>query len=107
MVALTPVLLRTGETSPRERMVKAAQEFEAQLLSTLLAPLEQSFSAVPGAEAGADDYRAMGIQALAGALSGSGGIGIADLLVRQLVRTEVSGRSSGADPGESRTLGQP
>lgn len=107
MITLTAALLRTGETSQPQRIVKAAQEFEAQLLATLLAPLEQSFSAVPGAEAGADDYRSMAVQALAGALSGSGGIGIADLLVRQLVRTEVPGQPSGTRPLDRRTPGQP
>ncbi|MGC2193117.1 MAG: rod-binding protein [Terriglobales bacterium] len=105
MISLIPALLATSETRHRDRIVKAAQEFEAQLLSTLLGPLEQSFSAVPGTEAGADDYRYMGIQALAGALSGSGGMGIADLLVRQLVRTEVSGGPSGGEPSWHTTGG--
>lgn len=90
---------RNSPVLHHERVVKASREFEAQLLSSLLAPLEKSFSALPGEESppGGDDYGYMGIQALAAALSGSGGIGIADLVLRQLAQTEV--RS--ADPGEA------
>ena len=89
-----------------ERVQKAAREFEAQLLSSLLAPLEKSFSAVPGEDpsAGSDNYSYLGVQALSSALSSSGGIGIADLVVRQLVRTEVRSAVPGGtaqDPSAS------
>jgi flagellar protein FlgJ len=86
---------RTAETEQRARVYKAAQEFEALLLSSLLSPLEQSFSSVPGQDSSSEDYSYMGIQGLAGALSKSGGIGIAELLARQLLRTEVSGGAAG------------
>ncbi|HEY1271078.1 MAG TPA: rod-binding protein [Terriglobales bacterium] len=85
--------LWTGVSPPdsTQRVHKATQEFEAQLLSSLLAPLEQSFSTAPGEEkmAGADDYHSMATQALASALSASGGIGIAAMLARQLRDTKV------------------
>ena len=79
------------ETEHRARVYKATHEFEALFLSSLLSPLEQSFSSLSGQDSGADDYHYMGIQALAGALSKSGGLGIAELLARQLLRTEVGG----------------
>ena len=78
-----------------DRLGKAAREFEGLLLSSMLAPLERSFSAVPGSdgEAGAQDYGFLGVQALADAVANAGGIGIGNLLVGQLRGTEVSGRS--------------
>jgi Rod binding domain-containing protein len=77
----------------QEKTVKAAHDFEAFLLTSLLGPLERSFSAVPGepSMAGADNYQYLGIQALAAGLANSGGIGIADLLLRQLKVTKVPG----------------
>lgn len=85
----------TGKIDQQARVYKAAQDFEALLLASLLSPLEKSFSSVSGPDSSGDDYHYMGVQALAGALSKSGGIGVADLLVRQLLRTEVSGGGTG------------
>ena len=80
-----------GKNEQQCRVYKAAQDFEALLLASLLSPLEKSFSSLSGQDSSGDDYHYMGVQALAGALSKSGGIGVADLLARQLLRTEVSG----------------
>jgi Rod binding domain-containing protein len=90
-----------GKTEQQARVYKAAQDFEALLLASLLSPLEKSFSTLSGQDSSGDDYHYMGVQALAGALSKSGGIGVADLLARQLLRTEVSG-GAGADSGRVR-----
>jgi Rod binding domain-containing protein len=86
-----------GDTKTPSRAVKAAQEFEAQLLSTLLRPLQRSFSSVPGqdSEGESDGYGDMGIQALATGLAASGGIGIAKMVEHQLGSTKVSGGQSG------------
>jgi len=61
---------------------KAAREFEAQLIGTVLESLEKTFAALPGenAIAGQDDYNYLGTQALATALSAGGGFGIARLI---------------------------
>ncbi|PYX19578.1 MAG: hypothetical protein DMG82_25055 [Acidobacteria bacterium] len=80
-----------GKSEPSARAYKAAQDFEALLLASLLSPLEKSFSSLSGQDSSGDDYHYMGVQALAGALSKSGGIGVADLLAQQLLRTEVPG----------------
>jgi Rod binding domain-containing protein len=61
---------------------KAAREFEAQLIGTVLASLEKSFSAIAGqnAMAGEDDYNYLGTQALASAIAAGGGFGIAKII---------------------------
>ena len=81
-----------NHVSPRIR--KAAQEFEAQLISALLGPLTKSFSTVPGepSVAGSEEYGFLGGQALAASLSKAGGVGIADLLAKSLARTKVGGQ---------------
>jgi Rod binding domain-containing protein len=65
---------------------KAAREFEAQLIGSLLASLEKTFAAVPGDDSipGSDDYNYLGTQALAEALADRGGFGIAAMIMRHL-----------------------
>jgi Rod binding domain-containing protein len=65
---------------------KAAREFEAQLIGTVLQSLEKTFAAVPGqdAMAGEDDYNYLGTQALASAVAAGGGFGIARMISEHL-----------------------
>ena len=65
---------------------KAAREFEAQLIGTVLQSLEKTFAAIPGqdAMAGEDDYNYLGTQALASAVAAGGGFGIARLITEHL-----------------------
>jgi Rod binding domain-containing protein len=72
------------------RGAKAAREFEAQLLQSLVESLEKTFSSLPGEDntPGADDYNYLGTQALAGALAERGGFGIAAMITRYLARNE-------------------
>lgn len=65
---------------------KAAREFEAQLIGTVLESLEKSFAAVPGHDtmAGEDDYSYLGTQALASAIVAGGGFGLARLITEHL-----------------------
>jgi Rod binding domain-containing protein len=65
---------------------KAAREFEAQLIGTVLESLEKSFAALPGQDAiaGEDDYNYLGTQALASAVADGGGFGIAKLIAAHL-----------------------
>jgi Rod binding domain-containing protein len=71
---------------------KAAREFEAQLIGTVLESLEKTFAAVPGqdAMAGEDDYNYLGTQALASAIAAGGGFGIAKLIAEHLGSTKVA-----------------
>jgi Rod binding domain-containing protein len=61
---------------------KAAREFEAQLIGSVLESLEKTFASIPGEDtmAGADNYNYMGTQALASVMAAGGGFGIAKLI---------------------------
>src|SRR5208282_5038276 len=78
-----------------QRVTHAARQFEAVLLNSLLGSLEHSFSALPGKKPDsiADNYHAMGMQALASSLAASGGVGIANMIVRNLLHTQGRGLS--------------
>lgn len=85
-------LTQAGSPSPSQsthRAMKAAQEFEAQLLYTILQPLEKTFSAISGSADSSGAYGDMGTQAVASALSTAGGIGIAKMLIAHWQRTKV------------------
>jgi Rod binding domain-containing protein len=73
-------------TDSPEQIAKAARDFEAILLRSLLEPLQKSFSTVAGesSQAGQDEYQYLGTEALASALAFSGGLGIADMITKQL-----------------------
>jgi Rod binding domain-containing protein len=79
---------------------KAAREFEAQLIGTVLESLEKTFAALPGQDAiaGEDDYNYLGTQALATALAAGGGFGIARMISSHLGSTKVANEGS-AGPG--------
>jgi Rod binding domain-containing protein len=93
-----------GSATPAEayaqRVVQAARQFEAVLLNSLLGSLEHSFSALPGKkqDAIADNYHAMGMQALASSLAASGGVGIANMIVRNLLHTKGQGLNGQVQP---------
>jgi Rod binding domain-containing protein len=65
---------------------KAAREFEAQLIGSVLESFEKTFATLPGqdATAGEDDYNYMGTQALASAMAAGGGFGIAAMISAHL-----------------------
>jgi len=66
--------------------IRAAREFEASLIASLLESLEKTFAAVPGETnlPGADDYNYLGAQALASGIAAHGGFGIATLIAAHL-----------------------
>ena len=78
-----------GETSNRSvagpRLVRAAHEFEAQMMKELLKPMTEASALF--ADSGGDETGVMGefaSESLAGALSADGGFGIADRIVHSL-----------------------
>lgn len=75
------------------RGAKAAREFEASLIASLLESMEKTFSTLPGEAdlAGGDDYNYLGTQALAAGLAARGGFGIADLISQHLPAHEGKG----------------
>jgi Rod binding domain-containing protein len=81
---------------------KAAREFEAQLIGTVLESLEKSFATLPGqdAVAGEDDYNYLGTQALASAIAAGGGFGIARMIEAHFAGTKVANQDSSDSPPE-------
>jgi hypothetical protein len=83
----------TGTVVPSPRLVKAAHEFEAQLMKELMAPLTRGAS-VPGVGgAGNDNDQESGsagalgefaAETLGQALSAAGGFGIANRILREI-----------------------
>ncbi len=69
------------------RGAKAAREFEANLIGSLLESLEKTFAALPGESTipGADEYNYVGVQALAEGLAARGGFGIAAMISPHLL----------------------
>jgi Rod binding domain-containing protein len=90
----------TNQSAPAaehlEKITKAAREFEAVLLNSLLGPLEKTFSSLPGKEADAmsDNYQSLGMQALASTLAARGGLGIADMIVKSLSKRDQAGTAA-------------
>lgn len=81
----------TSGSPPLGKGEKAARDFEAILLASLMDSLQKTFSGVAEEETpGAGDYRLMGTQALAAAIADHGGIGIARLILSHLPASKVS-----------------
>lgn len=84
-----------ASAAPSPKLVKAAQDFEAILLSTWLEKLQQSYA---GPDDGTDPAHgtlaSMGTEAIASALAARGGIGIAKMLLQHMARSEGDSASS-------------
>jgi Rod binding domain-containing protein len=76
----------TTPAVPSSRGAKAAQQFEAQLIGSMLESMEKTFASLPGEDQlpGSDDYNYLGMHALAETLAAHGGFGIAALIARSL-----------------------
>lgn len=86
--------------------MKAAREFEAQLIGNLLESMEKTFSGLPGepSVAGEDNYDYLGTHALATAMADAGGFGIADLIARHLGPMQPTTEPSIAPRAQSTTV---
>lgn len=77
-------------TPSKSKAEKAACDFEAILLSSLLESLQKTFAGIPEDDAsGSSNYAVMGTQALASAIAARGGIGIAQMILQQWRQTKV------------------
>jgi Rod binding domain-containing protein len=76
----------TGKAQPSEKLRKAAGDFEALLLSSLLEPLASAWSQAPGAteEKEGNTYADLAAQAIGRAMSANGGLGIARMLLQKM-----------------------
>ncbi len=82
---------------PPPRLVRAAREFEAQMMKELLAPMTRSDALFrEGDEEDSGILGEFAAESLAGALSAGGGFGIADRIVHSL-----SGGGSASAPGHA------
>jgi Rod binding domain-containing protein len=82
----------TTAAPPLGKGEKAARDFEAILLTSLMDSLQKTLSGLPDDQTpGASDYRLMGTQAFAAAIADQGGIGIARLILSHLPAPKVSG----------------
>lgn len=92
---LTPLSGATGTLTgsdgarvPDQRLVRAAREFEAQMMKELLAPMHQQSALFEDADS--EETGILGdfaSESLAGALSVRGGLGMADRIVQELSRS--------------------
>jgi Rod binding domain-containing protein len=79
------------------KVLRAAREFEAQLIGSVFGSLEKTFTSIgaPESDPGAENYQAMAMQALGQGLAAKGGIGIASLISRHLLKPEGSFAKNG------------
>jgi Rod binding domain-containing protein len=96
-----------GMTPVLGRGAKAAREFEAQLIGSVLESMEKTFAGLPGKNpmAGEDDYNYLGTHALAGAMAEAGGIGIGNLIAKYLSQHGPSAAKGGGTNGSGETSG--
>jgi peptidoglycan hydrolase FlgJ len=87
---IAPFVPATPAAEHARKITKAAHEFEAVLLNTLLGPLEKSFSSLPGKahDAVSDNYQSLAMQAMASSLAAKGGLGIAEMIVKSLSKRD-------------------
>ena len=89
------------------KIEKAGKDFESILLGSWLQQAEQSFAKVPGGDGTDDDdsskdqFQGIAMQALAGSLTASGGIGIAKMITKHLHSAD-----SGSDHSASVKIGE-
>lgn len=91
-LAITSEIARLPGAPPagKAKAEKAARDFEAVLLGSLLDSLQKTLAGIPeDGPAGSSNYTVMGTQALATAMAARGGIGIARLILHQWQQTKV------------------
>ncbi len=93
----------TGLASTKEdaKIKKAGSDFESILLGSWLQQAENSFATVPGgdeedSDSSKDQFQGIAMQALAGSLTKSGGIGIAKMITQHLHSAADSERAHAA-----------
>jgi|SRR5579863_721971 len=100
MISLSHIETAVSQDSRTEynrKVLRAAREFEAQLLGSVLGSLEKTFTAIgtPSSDPGAENYQAMAMQALGKSLAAAGGVGIASLIARHLLKPSLDTSGDG------------
>jgi len=93
----------TDASQSAAKLKKSARAFEAILLQNWLEKMKESFvGSSESQDAAHDTVSSLGTQAIATALAARGGIGIANLLLRQLQPSKPGGQvRDSKDPGIS------
>ena len=94
----------TAEPSVSPEVRRAAEEFEAMFLSEMLAPMFENLDTegLGGGGMGEQMFRPMLVERYAEAIAHSGGVGLADSIVRELNRLQASQSLPEADDGADR-----
>ena len=102
--------ITSGASAPSKedaKAVKAGTDFESMLLGSWLQQAEHSFATVPGGDGqdeedvGKDQFQGIAMQALAGSLTASGGIGIARMITESLRSHQHNNLSSAGTAASS------
>lgn len=78
----------TADSRELTRAKEAAVEFEAVFLSQMLATMTQELGGAGGVAGGGDVYRDMFNKEVAKMISRSGGVGVADSILQELLRNQ-------------------
>lgn len=94
----------TQQQAEQDEVRRVAEEFEAVFLAQMLAPMFEGLQTdgLGGGGMGEEIFRPMLIERYAEALSRAGGVGIADSVVRELIRLQQAVISPGAADGADR-----
>jgi Rod binding domain-containing protein len=100
--ARLPAAALLNANEPPEELRKIAEQFESVFLNEMMAPMFQGIETdgLGGGGMGEEMFRPMLIEQYASALSQSGGIGLADAIVKELMRMQTvqqPGAADGAD----------
>jgi Rod binding domain-containing protein len=89
------------------KLTHAAHQFEAVLLNSVFGALEHSFSTLgkEKKEDASDRYHFLGMQALASQVASHGGLGIADFIIRNVMRSENNGNTPVSPQAKSLSKG--
>ena len=93
-----PLPIAPQPTPPAE-VRRAAEEFESVFLAQMLAPMFEGLDTdgLGGGGLGEEIFRPMLIERYAQALSRAGGVGIADSVMRELMRMQTASPTGAAD----------
>jgi Rod binding domain-containing protein len=82
--------VRPETSAASDELRRAAEEFEAVFLSEMLAPMFEGLDAegLGGGGMGEQIFRPMLVERYAEAISGAGGVGVADSVVREMLRMQ-------------------
>lgn len=92
-----------ADESRAAKLARAAHQFEAVLLNQLLGSLQETFSALGKhkSESGSDHYQYLGMQALASSIAAGGGVGIAEMIIHNVMQRENPAADAAAKPQKS------